>query len=121
MTTKTTRILSIALQALPLLMVTMSGVMKTIGAKELVENMTKGGFGNYILLFGLIELAAVGLMLFRQTYKTGFLLLCCYLGGALAVELSAGKFPTAALLLVLLWIGVYLRNPTMFKAIPVES
>lgn len=102
-------------------MVTMSGVMKIIGAKEVVENMNKGGFSSYIQLFGLIELVSVALVLFRPSYKIGFLLLCCYLGGALAIELGAGKFPTAALLLVLLWTGVYLRNPALFRTIVTEN
>lgn len=115
MTTKTTRIISVILQTIPLLMITMSGIMKLIGAKELVDAMTKGGFGSYIQLFGLIELVSATLMIFKKTYKTGFLLLCCYLGGALTVELGAGKFPTAALLLVLLWIGIYLRDKTVFN------
>lgn len=96
-------------------MVTMSGVMKLIGNPELVEGMTKGGYGSYIQVFGIIELAAVALVCFKTTYKAGFLLLCCYLGGALAVEIGAGKFPTAALLLTLLWIGMFMRDPSLFR------
>ena len=121
MNTKTTRIVSITLLAIVSAMVVMSGVMKLIGAEELVKALTQGGFGNYIVLFGLIELVSVGLLIYKKTYKTGFLLLCCYLGGALAVELSAAKFPTAAVLLTLLWIGSYLRDNTHFSVVQKNS
>lgn len=114
MTNKTTRIISIILISLTSLMVAMSGVMKVIGAEELVQKMSAGGFGPYITLFGIIELVSVVFLLFRKTYKIGFLLLCCYLGGALAVELSTHQFPTAALLLILLWVGSYLRDKALF-------
>lgn len=114
MNTKTTKVISIVLLAIPSLMIVMSGVMKLIGAEELVKGMTQGGFGNYITLFGLIEVVSVALLFYKKTYKIGFLLLCCYLGGALSVELSGGKFPTAAILLTLLWIGAYLKDKTQF-------
>lgn len=101
-------------------MVAVSGVMKVSGAQELVSKMTQAGFGPYIFLFGVIELVAVALLFFKKTYKVGFLLLCCYLGGALAVELGSAQFPTAALLLTILWIGSYLRDKSHFNTkIPV--
>lgn len=114
MSTKTTRILSIVLMALPSLMVVMSGVMKLIHSPQMVENLTKGGLGNYITLFGLIELVSVILLWVPKTHNIGFLLLCCYLGGALSIELTVNHPPMAALLLTLLWIGAYLRNKTLF-------
>lgn len=115
MTTKTTRIISFVLLGLASAMVAMSGFMKVAGAQELVTKMTQAGFGPYIFLFGMIELVAVALLFIKKTYKVGFLLLCCYLGGALAVELGSAQFPTAALLLVLLWIGSYLRDKSHFS------
>jgi hypothetical protein len=115
MTTKTTGIISYVLLGVASLMVAMSGIMKVSGAQELVTKMTQAGFGPYIFLFGLIELVAVVLLFIKKTYKVGFLLLCCYLGGALAVELGSAQFPTAAVLLILLWIGSYLRDKSHFK------
>lgn len=82
----------------------------------MVENMTKAGFAGYLVPFALIELLSVVLVFFKGTYRLGFLLLCCYLGGAFAIELGAGEFPVAAVLLAFLWGGTYLRNPAMFKA-----
>ncbi len=114
MTNKTTRIISIVLMAIPSLMLVMSGVMKLIAAPQIVEGLGKMGLGSYITLLGIIELISVGLFVYPKTSRIGFLLLCCYLGGALSIELAAGKPPVAAILLVLLWVSVFLTNKAMF-------
>jgi hypothetical protein len=99
---------------IPSLMLMMSAGMKLSGAKEIVDGMTKGGFGPWITFLGTIELVSVILFLVPKTYKVGFLLLCSYLGGAIAIELASGKFPVAAVLLALIWTSVFLRERTMF-------
>ena len=100
--------------AIPALMITMSAIMKLTGSQQIVEGLTKGGFGNYIVVFGLVELLSVALFVYPKTYKLGFLLLCCYLGGAMSVELASGQPPMAAMFLMLLWVSVFLRNKLMF-------
>lgn len=115
MSNKTTRIISIVLMAIPSLMLTMSAVMKFIHAEQVVQGLTKGGLGNYITLFGVIELASVALFIYPKTHKVGFLLLCSYLGGAMSIELAGGQPPMAAIFLTLLWIGVYLKDKTVFS------
>jgi hypothetical protein len=114
MTSKTTRILSIVLMVIPALMLVMSGAMKLVGAQQIVDGLTKGGLGAYIKLFGIIELASVALLFLPKTRNLGFLLLCCYLGGALSIELASGQPPMAAIFLALLWISMFLRNKTLF-------
>jgi len=111
---KTKRIVYIILMIVPSLMLIMSGVMKVIGAQQMVEGLTKAGLGKIVTLIGIIELLSVALFLYPKTYKIGFLLLCSYLGGALCIELAGGQPPMAAILLVLIWISVYLRNKAMF-------
>jgi len=119
MATKTTRIISIALMALPSLMLIMSGVMKLAGAEQIVTGLTKAGLGSYITLFGIIELLSVALFIYPKTYKIGFLLICCYLGGALSIELASAQPPSAAIFLVIVWISVFLKDKLMFLQ-PVE-
>src|SRR5690349_18483754 len=114
MSDKVKRIASIVLMALPSAMIVMSGIMKITHAEKMVEGLTKGGFGPYISMFGIIELISVGLFLYPKTYKLGFLLLCCYLGGAFAVELASGQPPMAAVFLAMLWTSTFLRNNKMF-------
>lgn len=112
--TKTTRIISIVLMAIPSLMLLMSGVMKLIGAQQFVDGLTKGGLGNYIILFGLIELVSVALLWIPKTRNIGFFLICSYLGGALSIELASGQMPTAAIILTIIWIAAYLRDSSLF-------
>ena len=117
MSTKTKKIISLVLLILPSLMLIMSAVMKLSGAPEVVTGLTKIGLGSYIKLFGVIEIAAVLMLFYSKTYKIGFLLLCCYLGGALSIELAGGQPPMATVFLILIWVGVYLKDKTVFAAI----
>ncbi|MDP2384896.1 MAG: DoxX family protein [Bacteroidota bacterium] len=114
MTTKTTRIISIVLMAIPSLMIAMSGAMKLVGAEQVVTGLTKAGLSSYITLFGIIELISLTLFIYPKTYKIGFLLLTAYLGGALSIELAGGQPPMAAILLTLIWVSVYLRDHNLF-------
>ena len=114
MSAKTTRIISIILMVLPSLMLIMSGVMKLIGAEQIVTGLTKAGLGSYITLLGIIELISVALFLYPKTYKIGFLLICCYLGGALSIELATAQPPSAAIFLTIVWIAVFLKDKLMF-------
>lgn len=112
--TKTTHIISIVLMVIPSLMIVMSGVMKLIGSQQIVDGLTKVGLGNYIVLFGLIELISVALLWITMTRNIGFFLLCSYLGGALSIELAGGQAPLAAIFLALIWISVFLKDRSLF-------
>lgn len=112
--TKTTRIISIVLMALPSAMLLMSAIMKFTHAQPIVEGFTKSGLIGYLNLIAIIELLSLILFWIPKTHKVGFLLLCSYLGGAICMELAGGQFPTAAVFLALIWIGVYLKNKAMF-------
>ena len=121
MSTKTKRIISIILIAIPSLMLTLSAFMKLSGSPEIVDGLTKGGFGPYIKLVGIIELFSVALFIYPKTYKVGFFLLCSYLGGAIAVELASGQPLIAAVFLAIVWISVFLRDKFMFVPSAVKT
>lgn len=114
MTSKTRNIISIVIGALASIMVLMSAFMKLSGNAEMMAGLTAGGFGPYIKLFGLIEVISLILFFYPRTYKIGFYLLCCYLGGALATELSHGHTPMSAILLVLFWVSFFIKDKTNF-------
>ena len=89
--------------------------MKLAGAPPLVEIYSKIGLLPYMKLLGASELILTALFLFPRCMKIALLLLTGYFGGAMAVELSHGSifiFPTAILSVV--WIGAYMRNPSLF-------
>jgi hypothetical protein len=111
---KTTRIISIVLQGLVSAMMVLSAFMKLTHAEALVEGFKKIGLADFITAIGLIELTAVILLWIPKTKKVGFLLICSYLGGAIVIELGGGHFPTAAVLLTIYWIAMFLRERQMF-------
>jgi Flp pilus assembly protein protease CpaA len=115
MSKKSKHIIAIVLMAIPSLMLVMSSVMKLTGAKQMVESLSKAGLGNYnLFLLGLTELLSVVLLWIPKTRNIGFFLVCSYLGGALSIELAFGRTPTAAILLAIIWISVFLRDRSMF-------
>jgi len=114
MTTKTRTVISIAVGILPSAMLLMSAFMKLSSNPQMVQGLTQGGFGPYIKLFGLAELVFVAFFFIPATRKLGFLLLCAYLGGAMATELSHGMPPMSALLLALYWVSVFIKDRNMF-------
>jgi hypothetical protein len=114
MSDKTKKITSTVLISVVSLMLSMSAVMKLAGGEEIVKGLTAAGLGPHIKFLGLLELAAVGVFIYPRTRRIGFLLLCCYLGGALSIELANSRPPSAAIFLALLWIAVYLRDKSSF-------
>ena len=114
MTNKTKNIVSIIIGALASVMVLMSAFMKISGNAQMVTGMTAGGFGPYIKLFGIIEVLSLILFFYPKTYKIGFYLLCCYLGGALATELGHAQPPMSALLLILFWVSFFIKDKSNF-------
>ncbi len=114
MSDKAKRITSISLMVLASLMLLFSATMKLAGADQIVSGLTAAGLGNYVILFGILELFSVVLFLIPATFKVGFLLVTSYLGGALSIELAAGQPPMAAVFLIVVWVSAYLRNKYLF-------
>ena len=111
---KTKKGIWITLMIIPSLIITLTAVLKLLRVDQVVNEMTQIGFGDYITFLALGELLFTGLFLLPKTYKLGFLLLTCYLSGAIAIEISKGQFPGMAVLLTLIWISVLLRDKFMF-------
>ena len=116
MTAKTKRIISIVLMAIPSIVLIMGGVMKIAGAEpeQVMQFLTKEGFGNSIKLLGATELIIAALYLYPKTHKIGFLFAICYFSGALSLELSGGMPPASAAFLVLIWSSMFLKDRNMF-------
>jgi hypothetical protein len=114
MTSKTKNIVAIAVGAAPAAMVLMSAFMKLSQNPQMVDGLTKGGMGSYITMLGAIEVISVALFFYPKTNKIGFYLLCSYLGGALATELSHGMPPMSALLIALFWVSMFIKDKANF-------
>ncbi|MBX3213575.1 MAG: DoxX family protein [Labilithrix sp.] len=101
------------LNALPLLMLTMSAVFKLTHAPDFVAMWTgKLGWSEGSLTgIGLLELAVVAVHLVPRAALVGAVLITAYLGGAVAAHVRIGDaFAIPVVLGVLLWTGFALRD-----------
>jgi len=111
-------VLIIITTAIPSIMIAGGGIAKLIAVPPVVQMLSKVGTGLYIPLLGIAEIVFTALFIIQKTRRLGFILLCCYFGGAIATVVSHdGNFFGPALIpLVLLWINMLLRDRTLFIA-----
>jgi len=111
------------LSALPSLLIAFSAAMKLARAPGLAESFDHLGWPvGYALGLGLLELACMIVYLIPRTAVLGAILLTGYLGGATATHVRVGDptFWAPALLGVLLWGGLYLRDPRLRVLLPLR-
>ena len=113
---------SYIMSALPLLLLLMSAVMKLIKPPPVVEGFAHLGFPESLALgLGLLELACAVVYVIPQTSVLGAILLTGYLGGATVTHLRVGEpFFMPVLLGMLVWGGLYLRDPRLRALIPLR-
>jgi hypothetical protein len=92
-----------------------SAILKFTGFPFFVQSFSEIGLVQYLKVFGCAELLLASLFIYPRTMRIGFLLLTAYFGGAIAVEITHGTFIVPFLVLILIWIATYLRNPAIFK------
>ncbi len=118
---KAARWTSYVLSALPVFMLLMSGFMKVSKNPMVIEGMPQMGYPVGLAVpIGVVELLCTVLYLIPQTSVLGAILLTGYLGGAVAthVRVEEMAFINAIVLGVLLWGGLYLRDPRIRVLIP---
>lgn len=116
----TSRILS----TLPVLMLLMSAVMKFLKPAAVVEGFTHLGWPErYALILGIVELGCTLLYLIPRTAVLGAILLTGYLGGATATHARIGEasFISPAILGMVVWLGLYLRDSRLRALLPLRS
>jgi uncharacterized membrane protein YphA (DoxX/SURF4 family) len=115
----TGRILSVA----PALMLVFSAAMKLIHPPELDQGFAHLGLPLSLAFgLGILELTCTAIYLIPRTSVLGAILLTGYLGGATLTHLRVGDpYYTQPLLGVLLWGGLYLRDPRLQALIPFVS
>lgn len=114
---------SYLLSAVPVFMLLMSGVMKVMQTAEVVKGFADWPAGSAITV-GVLELACTIVYLVPRTAVLGAILLAAYLGGAVAVTMKMGMGAMAlmpAMFGVLLWGGLWLREPRLRALIPLRS
>lgn len=97
----------------PVLMLVMSGVMKVAQTEEVVKGFATWPPGSAVAI-GILELACTVIYLIPRTSVLGAILVTGYLGGATAVSVQLGvSFILPVAFGVLIWGGLYLRDPRL--------
>jgi len=109
--------------ALPVLLLFFSTMGKFLKPPEVVTVFAHLGWPErYALPLGILELACTAVYLIPRTSVLGAILLTGYLGGAIATHARLGEafiIPVAAGVLV--WLGLFLRDPVLRRLIPFRS
>lgn len=110
------------LSALPVLVFMFSASMKFMPSPEFAEGLSKMGWKETQAAgLGVLELLCTAIYVVPQTSVLGAILLTGYLGGAVATHVRVGDPFTAAVVLgVLLWGGLFLREPRLKALLPLR-
>jgi len=111
---------SYVLTALPVLALAASAVMKFMKPAAIVQGFAHLGYGESSAYpLGVVELACTALYLIPRTSILGAILVTGYLGGATATTYRVGdSWIMAVVLGVLVWGGLFLREPRLRALIP---
>jgi hypothetical protein len=112
-----------AMSAPPVLLLLMSGVMKIIQNADVVKGFV-GWPSGVVVPIGIVEITCTIIYLMPRTSVLGAILLTGYLGGATAtvVHMNTPGFIVMTVGLgVLLWGGIYMREPRVRALIPLKS
>jgi hypothetical protein len=118
------RIAAYVLTTIVALFLTFDTVLKVLQLGPAVKATTDLGYPTATVLpIGIVELVCLALYLVPQTSVLGAILLTGYLGGAIATHVRAGSpmfshtlFPLYVALM--LWGGLYLREPRLAELLP---
>ena len=101
----------------------MSAVMKFKGGPEVQKGFSHLGLPESMMLpLAILELSCVVIYLIPPTAVLGAVLLAGYMGGAIVTHWRAGDpFFVQALLGVLVWLGLYLREPRLRPLLPLRT
>lgn len=101
------------------------GAMKLVKPEFVVKETVRLGYReSTIVPLGVVLIVCTILYLIPRTAVLGAILLTAYLGGAVATHVRAGE-PVFSIVFaivfgVLVWFGLYLRNPTLRLLIPLS-
>lgn len=108
------------LSILPCVLLVMSASFKFIQSEEVVKGFEAQDWPlSTAIPLGVVELASTILYLIPQTAVLGAILLVGYLGGATAVHVRLSEpFWIPVVMGVVIWLGLYLREPRLRQLIP---
>ena len=111
-----------AITVLVSLLFLFSAAMKFMGGAEVKEGMAHLGLPESMIIpLGILEAACTVIYLIPATSVLGAILLAGYIGGAICTHWRVGDpfLPQVAIGLVI-WLGIYLREPRLKALIPIR-
>jgi len=111
------------LSILPCLLLLMSASMKFIKPAGFAEGLEHMGWKeSSMTVIGIVEIVCVILYLIPQTSVRGAILIVAYLGGAVATHVRVGDpFIIPIVVGVLIWLGLWFREPRLKALVPLKS
>jgi hypothetical protein len=98
-------------------MMLLAGSMKVMGLIPDEEKAKLGPLADQLLLIGTGEIVTAFLLVIPRTSSLGLLLTSAFWGGAICLHMRQGDaYATPAALLVLTWLGAWLRNPAILSS-----
>ncbi len=109
--------------ALPVALLLFSAAMKILNTPQFIEASKKFGYPDGALhRIGFLEVAVTLVYLVPKTSILGAMLLTGYLGGAVATHVRIGEpFVIPLALGILVWVGLYLREPRLRALAPYRT
>jgi hypothetical protein len=111
------------LSALAALVFVGGGVFTLLNADKIAPQMAHYGYTEtHLKVIAWLEIVCGIVYLFPPTAVFGAVLLTGYLGGATATHLRANEPPIAPLVVaIVLWLGIYLREPRLHHIAPLRK
>jgi len=99
-----------------------SGGMKLAGIPEVTQGMTQLGLpASMMVPLGILEVGCTVVYLIPATSVLGAILLAGYMGGAICTHWRVGDpFFLHIAIAILVWVGIYLREPRLKALIPLR-
>jgi len=112
------------ISTLPVLLLLFSATLKLASPPGVVEGFKKFGYPEELIrVLGAVELTCTVIYLIPRTSVLGAVLLAGYLGGATAthVRVEDPHFIMPFLAGVLVWLGLFLREPRLRALLPLRN
>jgi hypothetical protein len=111
------------LSAIPTLLLLMAAVMNLTKNPQAVKGFVDFGYSpNVIVPIGIVALACAVLYAIPQTSVFGAALMTAYLGGAVNYHVHNGQpFWPPILVGIIVWVGLYLREPRLHALAPIRK
>lgn len=112
------------ISALPVLTLLFAGGMKLMKSAAVLQGFAQYGYPDrLIVMIGVLEVACTVVYLIPRLSVLGAILMTAFLGGATAsnVRIGSSSWVITVALGILVWVGLYLRDPRVRALVPLCS